>query len=434
MEGANSMLRTLLLALVCSTPASVARAQSDPVLASRAEYAEAVRAHQAHDHEAFLQHARRAEELRPEHGGVVYALATAYALTGDDQKAVGTLRRFATLGYFADVAADSDLVRLRGSAGYAEVLRALEANRLPVIKSTVAFTLPERDLLTEGIAYDPAGKAFFLGSVHHRKIVRVDPAGQSADFVRSGRDSLWAPLGMQVDPVRRTLWVAAGTVPQMLGFDSSDAGRSGLFRYDLSTGALTGRIIIPPDSTAHLLGDLTLAHNGDIYASDSRAPVVWRLRAGADSLERFVESALILSAQGLALSEDGRALFLADYSRGILKIDLATRQVTHVPGREGVVALGIDGLYRVGQTLIGIQNGLEPHRVVRLRLAARGDSVIGLEVLERLHPAHAEPTLGVLVGRDLYYVANSQWERFGDAGAVARPEELAHPAVLRLRL
>jgi hypothetical protein len=77
---------------------------------------------------------------------------------------------------------------------------------------------------------------------------------------------------------------------------------------------------------------------------------------------------------------------------------------------------------------------MEPHRVVRLTLDARGDSLVGSEVLERLHPAYAEPTLGVLVGRDLYYVANSQWERFGETGFVARPDELVFPAVLRLRL
>lgn len=410
------------------------RAQADPVLASRAESAEAVRAYKAHDFAAFLQHAMRAEELRPQHGGVVYALASAYALTGENDKAVETLRRFAALGYYADITADSDLVRLHGAAGYDEVRRALQANRRPVVRSTVAFTLPERDLLTEGIAYDPGGKAFFVGSVHHRKIVRVDRSGRASDFVRSGRDGLWAPLGMKVDPVRHVLWVAAAAVLQMLEYDSADAGRSGLFRYDLASGALTGRVIIPPDGAAHLLGDLTVARNGDVYASDSRAPVVWRLRGGADSLERLVESPLILSAQGLALSEDERTLFLADYSRGMLKIDLASRQATLLPCREGVAALGIDGLYRDERTLIGIQNGMEPHRVVRLTLDAHGDSLVGSEVLERLHPAHAEPTLGVLVGRDLYYVANSQWGRFGETGAVARPDELVPPAVLRLRL
>jgi hypothetical protein len=34
----------------------------------------------------------------------------------------------------------------------------------------------------------------------------------------------------------------------------------------------------------------------------------------------------------------------------------------------------------------------------------------------------------------MYYVANSQWERFGEDGRVANPESLEPPVVLRLRL
>lgn len=428
------MRRSFLLGLTCLCHATPVFSQSDPVLASRAEYRQAMQAYEQKNVQAFLEHARRAEELRPDHGGVIYALASAYALAGDTGNALGALRRFAALGYFADMAADSDLTRLTGAAGYARVRREVEANRQPVVKGAIAFTLPERDLLTEGLAYDAAASRFFVGSVHHRKILQVDSSGRASEFVPSGRDSLWAPLGMRVDSARRVLWVAAAAIPQMLGYDSAQDGRSGLFRYDLKSGRLTGRYLIPDDSVGHLLGDLTIARNGDVYASDSRAPIVWRLQAGHDSLDPFVETSLILSAQGLALTPDDRTLYLADYARGILKIDLASRSTTLLPHRNGVLAIGIDGLYLVGNRLIGIQNGMEPHRVVALSMASRGDSLIGLEVLERRHPAHAEPTLGVVVGRDFYYIANSQWERFGGAGAVEKPDELAPPTVLRLRL
>lgn len=422
------------LTVVCLGTPPLAVAQADPIVASRAEYRDAVQAYKAHEYGAFLTHARRAEELRPDHGGVIYALASAYALNGQNGQAVAALRRFARLGYYADIAADSDLVRLRGATGYDELHRLLAMNRAPVVRSTVAFTLPDRDLLTEGIAYDPATRTFFVGSVHQRKIVRVDRAGRASDFVTRGRDGLWAPMGMRVDALRRVLWVAAAAVPQMLGYDSADAGRSGLFRYDLSSGRLTARLLVPDDGAAHLLGDLTIARNGDVYASDSRAPVVWRARAGTDTLERVVESPLILSAQGLVLSDDELTLTLADYSRGLLKIDLGSHRVTRLPCRGDIAVLGIDGLYRDGRALIGIQNGIEPHRVVRVRLDARGDSIVGTEVLERLHPAYAEPTLGVRVGRELYYIANSQWERFGETGVPAQPDELMRPAILRLRL
>jgi sugar lactone lactonase YvrE len=429
----GATMRQALLACLALLPAGAA-AQTDSVLASRAEYRDAVAAYRTHDYKAFLEHARRAEALRPSHGGVIYALASAYALTDHASDAMATLQRFASLGYFADVSADSDFIALRTSPGFTDIRRALAANRAPVVRSTVAFTLPEKDLLTEGIAHDPRSGSFFVGSVHRRKIFRVDRAGRVTEFATHARDSLWAPFGMKVDTVRGSLWVAVAAVPQMEAFRSDDAGRSGLLRFDLAAGRLTGRFLIPPDGQIHGLGDLTIAANGDVYSSDSRVPAVWRVQAGTDSLERFLESPLFIAPQGLDLTPDGRTLYLADYSRGILRIDLATRAVTPLSPGAGVVALGIDGLYLTGGRLVGIQNGVEPHRVLRFTLDADADSLVASEVLERAHPRYSEPTLGVVWGPDLYYVANSQWERFGETGTIAHPDQLERPTILRLRL
>ena len=107
------------------------------------------------------------------------------------------------------------------------------------------------------------------------------------------------------------------------------------------TAKLTGKFLISPDSAPHLLGDLTITRNGDVYASDSRAPIVWKLRAGGDTLERFVESPLLLNAQGLTFTPDEKTLYLADYSRGMLKIDPSSRSVRLLPCRDQVLALGI---------------------------------------------------------------------------------------------
>jgi sugar lactone lactonase YvrE len=411
-----------------------AEAQSDPVVASRAAYQEAVRSYEAHDIPAFLRHATEAARLRPAHGGVIYALASAHALAGDTAGALATLRRFAALGHTADLDADADFEALRRLPAYDSLRQTIGRNAAPLVRSRPAFTLAERDLLTEGIAYDPKSRTFFVGSVHRGKILRVDDRGRSTEFVPPGLAGFWAPLGMRVDPARRVLWVAATALPQTIGFDAADAGRSGLFRFDLATGVLSGRYVIPPDGEKHALGDVAVARNGDVYATDSRGPAIYCVRAGSDSLERFVTSPLLLSAQGLTFDGDERTLYVADYARGILRLDLATRELRLLETAADVLALGIDGLYFVAGSLVGIQNGVTPHRVVRLRLDAGGDRVEHAEVLERAHPNYAEPTLGVMVGRDLYYVAASQWERFRDDGTIDAPETLRSPLVLRLRL
>jgi sugar lactone lactonase YvrE len=424
-------LAVIVLALLLGAPLR-GQAQSDPVVASRAAYQEAVRAYEAHDIPTFLRHAKEAERLRPTHGGVISALASAYALAGDTAAALATLRHYAALGYTADLDADADLTALRGQPAFDSLRRALQANAAPLVRSRPAFTLVERDLLTEGIAYDPKSRTFLVGSVHQGKILRVDGRGQATTFVPAG--GFWGPLGMRVDAARRVLWVAASALPQTIGFDSADTGRSGVFRFDLATGALTGRYPIPDDGQPHALGDVAIARNGDVYATDSRGPGIYRVRAGADSIERFVTSPLFLSAQGLAFDADERTMYVADYSRGMLRVDLATREVKLLETADDVMALGIDGLYFVDGTLVGIQNGVTPHRVIRLRLDATGNRVERTEVLERARPDYAEPTLGVVVGRDLYYVAASQWEKFRDDGTIDGPETLRPPLVLRLRL
>jgi hypothetical protein len=424
----------LVLLAFLATPASRAHAQSDPVVASRAAYQEAVRAYEAHDLPAFLRHAREAARLRPAHRAVVYTLASAYALAGDKAGALATLRRFAALGHTADLDADADFTTIRLLPAYDSLRQAIRRNAAPLVRSTPAFTLAERDLLTEGIAYDPRTRSFFVGSVRRGKILRVDDRGRTTELVPPGVAGFWAPLGMRVDAARRVLWVAAAAVPQTVGFDSADAGRSGLFRFDLATGALTGRFPLPDDGQTHTLGDVAIARNGDVYSTDSRGPAVYRVRAGSDSIEQFVASPLLLAAQGLALDAEERTLYVADYWRGILRIDLATRVVRLLGTADDVLALGIDGLYLVGGSLVGIQNGVAPDRVVRLRLDASGNRVEHAEVLERARPDYAEPTLGVVVGHDLFYVAASQWERFRDDGTIDAPDTLRPPLVLRLRL
>lgn len=420
----------LILALLLPAPA---RAQADPILESRAETRAAMQAYEARDWTAYLAHATRAQALRPAHGGVTYALASARALTGDTAGALEALRRFATMGYSADLAADSDFVSLREQPGYAEVMRRLARNAEPLIRSRPAFTLPEADLLAEGIAHDPVDGSFYVAAVHQRKVLRVARGGAVSVFADAG-DGLWAPMGMGVDPRRRLLWVASSAVPQMREYAVGDSGRAAVLAFDLPSGRPAGRYEVKPDGAPHVVGDLTVAGDGQVYATDSRAPVIYRVPSDGDTLERFAESDLLLSAQGLALAPDERTLYVADYARGILRVDLRSRAVSLLDAADTALVLGIDGLSRHGAELIGIQNGVTPHRLVRLTLDPSAHRVTRTTVLERAHPAHQEPTLGVVVGDVLYYIANSQWERYGEDGQVRDPAALEPTVVLRLRL
>jgi thioredoxin-like negative regulator of GroEL len=124
----------LLLLLCPASGLAQAPAGGDPITDSRAHYREAVRAYQAKDFAAFLEHARQAQALRPTHGGVTYALASAYALTGDTAAALSSLRRYAAMGYTADLAA-ARLRRAPAKPALADVERRLAGNRAPLVRA-----------------------------------------------------------------------------------------------------------------------------------------------------------------------------------------------------------------------------------------------------------------------------------------------------------
>ena len=342
------------------------------------------------------------------------------------------LRQIAEMGIYFRAAADPDLVALNSLDEFQTILKKMDENRNPVAKSERVFALSERDLLTEGVAYDPVTDTFWVGSVHHRKIVAVKN-GRAADFTSAG-DGLWGVFGMKVDEPGRRLWVCTSSVPQMSGFSNDSAGRAAVFQYDLSNGKLVKKYFPPDSSGAHLFGDLTLHSGGDVFVSDSRSGAIYRIAHQSDRMEVFVAPGPFAALQGLAFSNDGNWLFAADYSQGVFKIDRRTKSISQVVAPKNLTSLGIDGLYFYRGSLLAIQNGISPHRLVRFWLNDDLSQIVRAQILDANHPDFDEPTLGVIVGEAFYYVARSQWGQFDEEGKIKAPEKLQEPVILKTEL
>jgi sugar lactone lactonase YvrE len=364
----------------------------------------------------------------------LYTVACARALAGDGPGMRAALHRLAGLRVYFDLAADDDFAALRAGADYATARAELEAVRAPHLAGgAVAFTLPERDLLTEGLARDPRSGDFFVSSVRKRKIVRVTAGGRVRDFVSPGRDGLWAVFALAVDDRRRALYALSAPVPEMSGYDPAEAGATGLFEYDLDSAGLRRKVLLPPSATApRAFNDLLVGPGGTVYIGDGRSGALVTLAPGAAQVTPWLPAGPLSSAQGLTLTPSGRALYVADYGRGIARVDLASGAVRFLGPPPDTALAGIDGLVADGTTLVATQNGLAPHRVLRLHPDAAEERFTAAEVLAINDPRLDEPTLGLVVGRDYYYIANSQWSHFGPAGP--RTAELHPPTVLKLRL
>jgi hypothetical protein len=223
------------------------------------------------------------------------------------------------------------------------------------------------------------------------------------------------------------LHVSVGVVPQTEGYRKADEGRSALVTYRLDDGRELARLE-PPGEGPHLLGDMTITPDGTVLVSDALAGTVFRLRAGASTLDPLVPSHVFASPQTPALAADGRSVLVPDWTLGLFRMPLAGGAPEPVAAPVDLVTAGIDGLLAVPGGLLAVQNGIVAPRLVRLWLAPDGSRITRWMVLAR-GPALADPTHVVRARGGVLAVATSGWARFTDDGT---PRPGAPPGSLGL--
>ncbi len=382
----------------------------------------------AKEYAACREHLLKLRDLVDGRADVIYKLATVEAAIGKPAAALEWLTVYAKSGLtFAKPESDPEFAPMRDNPEFKSLLTRIEGARQPVSSSHLFVTLPENDLIAEDIAYDPVGRRFYVSSVRHRKILCVDSAGRTGDFLPEGQPGIWALMALGIDPERRYLWASTMATPEALGYSAADEGRSALLKYSLASGKLLKRYDLPSD-TKHALGDMTVSPAGDVFISDGNGPVYW-VDHRQDTLKVLIGAGTFRSPQTPALTPDGRRLLVPDYSRGISLVDLASRQTRLLRHPAELSLGGIDGLYLAGQTMIAVQNGTEPERLIRMHLDSGLTSVLSWETLEANWPGLGDPTHGVVVDGQFYFVANSGWDQFGDNGKLKPGAAFSAPTI-----
>jgi hypothetical protein len=131
------------------------------------------------------------------------------------------------------------------------------------------------------------------------------------------------PFGLAWDWGRKILWVAADCPPGVSAIKPCERGAllglspRGQIRYRFA----------PNDITFHP-GDVSASQSA-IFVSDSQNGLVWGLLSGRrDGLRAINRPGDGKSAQGTAMMPSGTDVIVADYSRGIGRIDLTTTATT----------------------------------------------------------------------------------------------------------
>ena len=228
------------------------------------------------------------------------------------------------------------------------------------------------------------------------------------------------------------LWYVSAAIPEYANVDAQSIGSTGLFRLDLETGETTVRAVLPDQDAPMVLGDLVFTDDNTIYATESLTGALYRYTVDKNEFTQVIAPGTLRSMQGLVLDQSGDYLYVADYVGGLFRVRLDDYSVQRVVGDDETNLFGIDGLYRYGNALIAIQNGIRPNRVVAFSLGEDGLSVSGTRVLARNLPDFDEPTLGTISGDEFLFVANSHWGRFDRDGNL--PKALSGPVILKIKL
>jgi hypothetical protein len=343
---------------------------------------------------------------------VLYKLARVEAELGLTELALRRLETYARSGLdLGDPATEPAFAALQKEAAFERSVALYRAGKAPVVEHERVVSLGDSDLVAEDLVCDRGG-SFLVSSVRQRKVLRVNASGSVSDFVTQQ----WGVFALGQDPQGANLWVTTATIAVSPPYTPQEADHSAVLALDRRSGAVRARYELPGK---HAFGDMTIGPDGTVYVSDGLGGGVFTVKPGTprSGLVTLVEPGNLGSPQTPALTGDGSTLLVPDYQRGIARVSLQRRSVSWLQRPAELALFGIDGMYLEGRTLVAIQNGTVPERIVMIRLNRALDGVDSWRVLLARAPGLGDPTHGCLRHGEFFFIANSGWDQFEDDGA-----------------
>ncbi|MGZ5583861.1 MAG: SMP-30/gluconolactonase/LRE family protein [Usitatibacter sp.] len=306
-------------------------------------------------------------------------------------------------------------------------VRAHMEARLPRLDfAPNAIEIDDRRLIPEGIAWDAASGAFFIGSTTQGRIVRVGFGNALSEFAPR-QEGLDCVLGLAVDAPRRLLYAVSTSAPTARG---RERRLNAIVAWDIDKHRLVRRVEVPD---AQQLNDVTVAIGGRVFASDSASGAIFEIPREGPA-RTLVAADKLRGSNGLAASPDGKRLYVA-HSTGLALVDPSTGNVQRVANttRESIAA--IDGLYDSQGELIGVQNVTTPGRVIAIALSRDGTTVTRVRtLLSHHHNVLDEPTTGAVTDHGFFLLAATGVRHLNDNGTIDDPDTVPRPTVVRVLL
>jgi hypothetical protein len=186
--------------------------------------------------------------------------------------------------------------------------------------------------------------------------------------------------------------------------------------FDLRKGAWVRRLLAPDAKVGRSFGDAGVMSDGTVIVSDAQSGMLFAAAPRDTALRAIVPRGVLASPQGVAPAEEDGFFYVADYLKGIARVERSTGRAEFLPRHDSIAVAGIDGLIRVGRSLIGVQNGFVPRRVIRYDLDPSGRRIVGQQVLESNRDFLGETTHLTYAKGKVYFMARTGFDLFGPDG------------------
>ncbi|MDT8410352.1 MAG: hypothetical protein RQ741_12175 [Wenzhouxiangellaceae bacterium] len=384
-------------------------------------FAMAAEAYDDQDHQRWAEALENLHRLRPFNYDFMRQLVMAYALTDQTSKAFNIMLKMQQQGLSVDWDQVEEVESLRAYPLYQHLNDLMVGAGEPGGSARILWDIDGQYPMPEALAHDPKTGRVFVGTVRDGLVLVRGPESDQFEVFASPDDTpgLNAVFDLLVDQQRGHLWIATASTSHYRHSRQADFGRTALLKLDLESGEKLGEYRVLPDRTPHLLGAMDLASDGTIYAADGLTPVIYKLAPGDERPKAFVGNPLFASLRGIALSADESRLYVVDYDMGVFFFELETGSGFALGIPETLNLGGIDGLYQWKDSLVVIQNGVTPQRVLRLDLDPSGTRVASVASLVVAQPAFDSPTFGTMAGDDLIFLAANHWNRVDNNGRPA---------------
>ena len=390
----------------------------------------ASKAYQQKKYRAFVKIMEKLHNIRPLDTDYMYQLALAYSLVDDKRSAYNMMLTLQREGAAYDFDANEGFKNLRGTEVYEHLNDLMVRASEPAGVVEDVLTLADDVVLPEAIDWDPMNQSFLVGTIPDGKILRLTEDGKSSTVFQADADNgMWSIFDIKVDHERKVFWVSTAALPGFKDYQQKDYGRSALFKFDLESGKLLQRLPMAVDGNPHSFANLALGVDGSIYIADSQAPVIYVLKPGATTPQLLAAAPSLLSIRSLVLNKDNTFLYLSDYVKGLFVLNLKTGQMRKPRMPESLNTSGVDGMYKWKDSLVVIQNGFNPSRVLRLQLDEEGVEIIDMAPLAVAQPIFDNPNFGVVREDWLYYFANSHWGYVDASGNTPKPVSIVRTKI-----